>query len=137
MFRGHPPTVFEACRDVTAWPTFMPAVRSATFLEQGIDADVVRITAEVNDDVWTWTSRRRLDPETGTIQFQRVSPPHPILRMAGSWRVSCECGLTIVELTHSFEVVDGCDDVARRLEQAIVANARRDLAALQAKHGLR
>jgi ribosome-associated toxin RatA of RatAB toxin-antitoxin module len=122
---------FIACRDVSEWPAFMPAVRSAKFLEQGPAWDVIEITAEANEKLWTWTSRRRHDFENRTIEFERLDPPEGVIAMRGRWCiVPAQNGKCSIRLHHEFVVQQGRNDVEEFLTRSIKNNASRDLEAL-------
>src|SRR5450755_3118720 len=71
--------VFEMTRDVLRWTEYMPAVTSASFVEESTSGDVVEITAEANDQKHTWRSRRAVDRTARTIEFNRVDPTEPLL----------------------------------------------------------
>lgn len=126
--------VFEMCRDVRAWPRFMPAVSSADFVEQHDAGDIVEITAAANGHTDTWRSARVVDTDAWTIGFTRLEPPAPLLSMSGRWRFTATSpDSTEVELTHSFDAET--DDACEHRIEAVRANASTDLAALAAHFG--
>lgn len=96
--------VFEACRDVTGWKRFMPAVLDAEFVSPADqDGDeVVRITARANEDTHTWESARHVSPDLDVIRFVRLGPQDPLLKMEGVWRFTDFEDGTRVTLSHSF-----------------------------------
>jgi ribosome-associated toxin RatA of RatAB toxin-antitoxin module len=125
-------TVFEACRNVRQWPTFMPAVRQADFVEQTHDGDTVSITAEANDSLWTWHSRRIINKNDFTISFERIAPTPPILRIGGTWTIIQETACSVrLKLDHHFLVGDNSLNMEDFLASSIRSNATRDLRALQ------
>jgi aromatase len=124
--------VFEACRDVRQWPSFMPAVKHADFVDQTGNGDIVTITAEANDAVWTWQSRRVLDKENYTITFERIVPTPPITRLGGKWTIiQKSVGSVRLRLDHYFLVADNSTGMEEFLTTSIRSNATRDLIALQ------
>ena len=127
-----PESVFEACRDVTKWPNFMPAVQSAKFLQLGETSDIVSITAEANDRVWTWQSRRTLSTTDWTIRFERLEPNAPISFFRGSWKVEpLDERRVRLRLSHEFETLEATNEMEEFLIASIKSNATRDLEALR------
>lgn len=121
--------VFEMTRDVTRWSEYMPAVTSAAFVEQAPGGDTVEITAEANDQKHTWRSRRSVDPAGWTIDFTRLGPVEPLLRMEGRWQFIPEgAGTTRAVLTHRFTTTTA--EALAFYRDATRSNATRDLEGL-------
>ena len=130
--RRGPAVVFEACRNVERWAGFMPAVRTAAFLERSERSDVVSICAEANDQLWTWCSRRTIDVGTLTITFDRLDPPPPLTFVRGIWHVSAVDRDNVrLSLSHEFGTIDCNGDMESFFERSVRANATRDLRALK------
>ncbi|WP_406631937.1 SRPBCC family protein [Amycolatopsis sp. WGS_07] len=123
--------VFEACRDVSGWKRFMPAVLDADFVspadQDGIE--VVRITARAKDDTHTWESARFVSPHSDIIRFTRLCPAAPLLKMEGTWYFISVEGGTRVRLSHSFATETA--DSREFFLAACRANARTDLEGLR------
>ena len=124
------PDAFEACRDVTGWSRFMPAVREATFVTEPAweGTETIRITAEANTEVHTWCSARYVSLRERVIRFVRLEPAPPLVRMEGFWRFNQEPDGTRVVLQHSFSVKD--EKAAEFFTAACRRNAERDLTGL-------
>jgi ribosome-associated toxin RatA of RatAB toxin-antitoxin module len=122
--------VFEACRDVTGWSRFMPAVREATFVTEPAweGTETIRITAEANTELHTWCSARYVSVRDRVIRFVRLEPALPLVRMEGFWRFNPESDGTRVVLQHSFTVKN--ETAAVFFATACRRNAERDLAGL-------
>ena len=124
--------VYLVCRDVTAWPSFMPAVKAARIVERRRDGDVVEIAAEVNHEIWTWRSARKFSERAHRITFRRLAPQPPLLSMEGEWLVEeGENAAVRLVLRHLFRLTD--ETAADFVEQAIRSNANRDLAAIRGR----
>ena len=120
--------VFEMTRDVLRWAEYMPAVTSATFVEQGPDGDVVEITAEANDQKHTWRSRRLVDRDAHVIEFSRVDPVEPLVSMRGRWEFTPAADGTRAVLTHRFAATT--PEALQFFTDATRSNATRDLEGL-------
>ncbi|HSV66814.1 MAG TPA: SRPBCC family protein [Mycobacteriales bacterium] len=120
--------VFEMTRDVGRWADYMPAVTSAEFVEQTPDGDLVQITAEANNQRHTWRSRRSIDRTAWTIDFSRVGPVAPLVRMSGRWEFSARGGTTRAVLTHRYATTT--TDALCFFDDATRSNATRDLQGL-------
>lgn len=109
----------------------MPAVRNAKFIDREHNRDTVEITAEANNQLWTWSSRRTLDPLAMTIAFERIDLPDAVTLMRGKWVIlpmgEDKC---VIELHHEFAVQPGHQDVEDFLTRSIKSNASRDLEAM-------
>ena len=126
-----PALVFECCRDVTCWAQFMPAVKAAHFTECGERSDVVSITAEANDKIWTWQSKRTIDIDAQKICFERLDPQPPLAFIKGSWQIFHE-GLRSSRLLLNHEYGVTSDPAFEDfLEKSIKSNASRDLNAIK------
>lgn len=121
---------FRLCSQVDAWPTFMPAVRAARTLIVGDGFDVVEITAEAGHEVWTWKSRRSLDPVGQRIRIRRLDPRPPLVCMEGEWVFKAiKSNVTLITLVHRYELV--ADAATNWMAAIIHRNAVRDLEALR------
>lgn len=127
-----PDRVFEACRNVCKWSQFMPAVKHATFVQESGVHDIVCITAEANNEIWTWRSKRMLNRARLLITFERLDPPWPILSMSGKWLlIPLPHGVVQLQLEHCFLVSTDSPEKREFLVESIKRNATRDLAALR------
>lgn len=120
--------VFEMTRNVERWAEYMPAVTAGTFVEQNADGDVVEITAQANDDIHTWRSRRGIDPVARTIEFSRVDPVAPLLSMRGRWEFVEDGAGTRATLTHRYATTT--PEALTFFNGATRSNATRDLEGL-------
>jgi aromatase len=125
-------TVYGIIADAANWPRVFPPSVHVEQTPAGDGEETIRIWATANDEVKTWTSRRRLDPAARTVAFrQEVSQP-PVASMGGLWTIrprsadSCE-----VVLDHDFTAVgDDAGNVAW-IESAIDRNSGAELARLR------
>src|SRR5690242_3550674 len=107
-------TVYGLVADAANCPRAFPPPVHAEQTPLGGGEETIRIWATANDEVKSWTSRRRLDPAARTVAFrQEVSQP-PVASMGGTWTIrplsdtSCE-----VFLDHDFTAVgDTAENVA-------------------------
>ena len=128
---GNLEALFHGCRNVVDWPKFMPAVKVARFLEQEVDKDVVELTAEVNETLWNWKSKRTIDISTHSIHFERLSLPENVLFMRGTWHVSAiDTDYSQLTLSHEFEVCEGHKQQQDFIVRSIRRNSIRDICAL-------
>jgi len=131
QFFADPEKLFECCRDVSKWANFMPAVVRAEFIETAELSDLVLITAEANNEIWTWKSKIRIKRDELTIAFERVNPIPPIEYMRGMWRIDkLTNGEVSLVLTHDFKV-DQNAEMEQFITESIKRNASRDLQALK------
>ena len=124
--------VFETCRDVEKWESFMPAVKKAKFISSSKKSDTVEITAQANNQVWTWRSNRIIDLEAGIIRFERATPTENIRRISGFWKISSlPNGCCELSLEHEFELINEDFEMVLFLKKSIRSNATRDLKAIK------
>lgn len=121
-------TVYGIIADAANWPRVFPPSVHVEQAPAGDGEETIRIWATANDEVKTWTSRRRLDPATRNVTFrQEVSQP-PIASMGGAWTIRplaaerCE-----VVLDHDFTAVDDAADNVAWIEQALDRNSGPEL----------
>lgn len=122
--------VFSYCRDVSIWPIIMPAVKSARVISRDEKSDQVEITAEANEEEWTWRSDRTIDLAHRKIDFFRRTLPKGVSKMQGSWSIGVQSVNTVISLRHEFSVQSGEADLENFLRRSIKRNSVRDLAAL-------
>jgi aromatase len=121
-------TVYGLVADAANWPRVFPPSVHVEQTPLGGGEETLRIWATANDEVKTWTSRRRLDPAARTVDFrQEVSQP-PVASMGGRWTVrpltgtSCE-----VVLDHDFTAVGDTAQNVAWIEQAVDRNSGAEL----------
>jgi ribosome-associated toxin RatA of RatAB toxin-antitoxin module len=120
--------VFEMTRNVERWTEYMPAVTYGAFVEQTDDGDVVEITAQANEDVHTWRSRRKIDRNAMTIEFSRIGATAPLVSMQGRWEFVPEAAGTRALLTHRYATTT--PEALEFFNGATRSNATRDLEGL-------
>jgi aromatase len=80
-------------------------------LHQAPGEERLRIWAAYGEQLRTWTTHRRLDPDRLSVTFQQDVPEPPMAFMRGEWRLQrVRDDLTQVSLSHTFRAVD--DDPA-------------------------
>lgn len=128
-----PETVYDLLADATAWPVnFHPTVHVEQLEEDGPD-ERIRIWAVAGDQVKSWTSRRRRDPEGLRIAFRQEVSQAPVAAMSGAWllRGLAEGGTEVV-LEHSYRAVDDDPGQLAWIAQVTDRNSRTELANLKA-----
>lgn len=67
--------VWEMTNDVESWPWLFSEYSAAEVLERVGDTVIFRLTMHPDDDgrVWSWISKRTMDPKTRTVQAHRVT----------------------------------------------------------------
>jgi aromatase len=124
--------VYDLIADVSSWPhVFGPTVhveRSAL----GPDEERLLMWAVANDEVRSWTSLRRLDPERLRITFRQEKSPAPLLHMGGTWELEpLSENTTRVLLHHDFRTVHDDPAEVALVERAVDRNSVAELAALK------
>ncbi len=132
VVRARPFDVYRLIEDVTRWPQMFPPTVHAERLEHHGDDERIGIWATVNDEVKSWTSRRRLDPDRLCIKFVQETPHHPLAAMGGSWVVEpLDEHLSRVRLLHDYRLVEDTADHREWIERALDRNSDAELAALK------
>lgn len=126
-------TVYGLIADAANWPRVFPPSVHVEQKPLGGGWETIRIWATANDEVKSWTSRRKLDPDTRTVAFrQEVSQP-PVASMGGLWTIkplaadACE-----VVLDHDFTAVGDTPQNVAWIEQAVDRNSGAELDRLRA-----
>ncbi|MFI6490857.1 aromatase/cyclase [Streptomyces sp. NPDC050564] len=125
--------VHQLLAEVENWPQMFPPSVHVERFEQDGEHERIRIWATANGAAKTWTSRRRLAPAEGRIEFrQEVSSP-PVATMGGTWIVEAEgeerCR---VRLLHDYRAVDDDPAALEWITAAVDRNSRAELDALKA-----
>lgn len=124
--------VYGIVADAVRWPLCFPPNIHVERTELGPDEEHLRIWAMANDEIKTWTSRRRLGPGALRVEFAQETPTPPVAFMAGTWEVRSGpgdgCSLT---LTHSFDALDGDPGGRAWIAAATERNSRSELAGIK------
>jgi aromatase len=125
--------VYGLIADAANWPRVFPPSVHVEQTPLGGGEETIRIWATANDEVKSWTSRRRLDPAARTVAFrQEVSQP-PVASMGGTWtvrplsRTACD-----VVLDHDFTAVGDTAENLAWIGQAVDRNSGPELERLRA-----
>ncbi|GGT19275.1 aromatase/cyclase [Streptomyces purpureus] len=126
-------SVYQLLVEVENWPLMFPPSVHVERLEQSGENERIRIWATANGAAKTWTSRRRLVPAEGRIEFrQEVSSP-PVAAMGGAWIVEADgeerCR---VRLLHDYRAVDDDPAALEWIAAAVDRNSHAELDALKA-----
>jgi aromatase len=118
------------CEELAA---HLPVNRRVDQVERSGSEERIRIWVTANSEAKTWTSRRRLDPETLCIEFrQKVSHP-PVGAMGDAWVVEQILGTeSTMRLLHDYRAVDDNPDKLAWIDRVVDRNSTADLAALKA-----
>jgi hypothetical protein len=140
-------TVYGLLEASVNWPAVFEPTVFVDPLETGGNGDGTaferfRLWATVNGRVVSWSSRRELDRAARRISFKQEHSTPPIASMQGSWHVE-ELGAarSRVTLVHEFSTVDGTEQSAQWITQALDRNSTAELgqlarlAELDAAHG--
>ncbi|MFJ3960588.1 aromatase/cyclase [Streptomyces sp. NPDC090036] len=126
--------VYQLLVEVENWPLMFPPSVHVEHLELNGEHERIRIWATANGEAKTWTSRRRLLPADGRIEFrQEVSSP-PVAAMGGAWIVEdrgderCH-----VRLLHDYRAVDDDPTALEWIAAAVDRNSHAELEALKAR----
>ncbi|MFB6902979.1 aromatase/cyclase [Streptomyces bacillaris] len=118
--------------DVGGWPAIFPPSVHADHLDRGDTEERIRLWATVDGEVKQWTSRRTLDRAGLRIDFRQETPRPPMAAMGGAWIIGStgpeEC---TVRLLHDFRAVGDDPATLDRIDRAVDANSRAELAALK------
>ncbi|MFI7015945.1 aromatase/cyclase [Streptomyces sp. NPDC050164] len=130
--------VYRLLEEVENWPQIFPPSVHVERVEREGEHERIRIWATANGAAKTWTSRRRLVPADGRIEFrQEVSSP-PVAAMGGTWivedRGEDRCR---VRLLHDYRAVDDDPGALEWIATAVDRNSRAELGALKAETALR
>ncbi|MFE5889252.1 aromatase/cyclase [Streptomyces sp. NPDC002285] len=124
--------VYQLLEEVENWPQIFPPSVHVERIERKGEYERIRIWATANGAAKTWTSRRRLVPAEGRIEFrQEVSSP-PVAAMGGAWLVEARgedrCR---VRLLHDYRAVDDDPEALEWIATAVDRNSRAELGALK------
>ena len=126
-------SVYQIVADVTRWPLFFRPTVHAWVLERDNDQEIIRLWAFANDEVRTWTSRRRLDPHALRVEFRQANCTAPIASMRGEWLLKpVDATSTTVAFGHEYRAVDDDPGHAAWIAEAVERNSNAELAALKA-----
>jgi len=126
-------SVYQIVADVTRWPLFFRPTVHARVLERDNDQEIIRLWAFANDEVRTWTSRRRLDPHALRVEFRQTNCTAPIASMRGEWLLKpVDATSTTVAFGHEYRAVDDDPGHAAWIAEAVERNSNAELAALKA-----
>jgi ribosome-associated toxin RatA of RatAB toxin-antitoxin module len=126
-------SVFRIVADVTRWPLFFHPTVHARVLERANDQETIRLWAFANDEVRTWTSRRRVDPHALRVEFRQTVCAPPVASMRGEWLLKpVDATSTMVVFGHEYRAVDDDPDSAAWIAEAVDRNSNAELAALKA-----
>ncbi|UWZ40563.1 aromatase/cyclase [Dactylosporangium roseum] len=128
-----PERLYDLVTDVTRWPVILGPCVEARRLEIAGDEERIEISADVNGEVKTWTSRRTLDPAGLRVAFRQERSAPPIAAMSGAWSFAPEGdGQTRMTLTHAFSALTGDRKTLNWIAAAVDRNSEQELAALGA-----
>ncbi|MEU9673658.1 aromatase/cyclase [Streptomyces parvus] len=126
--------VYGLLEEVENWPQIFPPSVLVERVEREGEHERIRIWATANGAAKTWTSRRRLVPAAGRIEFrQEVSSP-PVAAMGGAWIVEPlgeDC--CRVRLLHDYRAVEDDPGALEWISTAVDRNSRAELDALKSE----
>ncbi|MFI9240367.1 aromatase/cyclase [Streptomyces sp. NPDC053079] len=126
-------TVYQLLEEVENWPQVFPPSVHVERIERTGDNERIRIWATANGVAKTWTSRRRLLPADGRIEFRQEVSSHPVAAMGGAWIVEADGDERCrVRLLHDYRAVDDEPGALEWITTAVDRNSRAELGALKA-----
>ncbi len=125
--------IYGVIADVTRWPAIFPPTIHAERVERDGDEERIRLWALANDEVKSWTSRRRLDARGLSVSFRQEVSQSPVAAMGGRWLLEpLSPRETTVVLKHDFRVVDDDPAGVRWVRKAVDRNSHAELEKLKA-----
>ncbi len=125
--------VYRLIADAGQWPRIFPPTVHVEYLEKKEPEERLQIWATANDDVKTWTTRRRLDPAARRIEFRQEVSQAPVASMNGTWLIEevspTECGVCLL---HSYRAIGDDPGSLDWIARAVDGNSSAELAALKA-----
>ncbi|BCY13447.1 aromatase/cyclase [Actinoplanes sp. L3-i22] len=123
--------IYQLLADIRNWPRiFPPTIHVEHFPESERD-ERIQIWATAQDQVKSWISRRRLDPDRLRIQFRQEVSQTPVAEMGGSWIIEpLSERSTKVRLLHDYRA-DSPENL-NWVDESVDRNSRTELGALKA-----
>jgi len=123
--------LYDLVADVSRWPVVLGPCVAARRLELIGDEERIEISADVNGEVKTWTSRRTLDSAGLRVAFRQELSAPPVATMSGEWSFAPEDdGRTRMTLTHAFSALTGDRKTLNWIAAAVDRNSEQELASL-------
>lgn len=121
--------VFSMLRDASHWP-YLDGLTVYSERVSGDDAaHELRTSVVSNGSLSSSHSWRAFDAASHRAEFHQLDLEFPLRELGGDWEIRPEDGLSVVSLTHEFEVDD--EHLAGRLNAIIEDYSRRELEALR------
>jgi aromatase len=118
--------------DALAAPLVFPGTVHVEYVDRAATEERLRIWAVNGEDLRTWVSHRRLDPDAQRVTFQQEVPAPPIAFMRGEWRLTAlDGGQTRVTLSHAYRAIDDDPAGLAWIEQMVDRVSGGQLAALR------
>ncbi|RKR20010.1 hypothetical protein [Arthrobacter oryzae] len=122
--------VFSMLRDASHWP-FIDGLTVYSERVSGDDATHELRTSVVSNGALSSSHCWRVfDAASHRAEFQQLDLEPPLLHLGGDWEIRLSDGLSVVTLSHGFEVDD--EHLAEQINQIIEDYSRRELEALRA-----
>jgi aromatase len=123
------------------WSRIFPPCKSSRIVDTYGNHQIVEITAEANNEVFTWVSHRRLYKEAHVIDFIQEKPSPLLKKMSGSWRVDkCDRGV-VLSIEHRFSLLDSVkgiiegvntqEDALKFMHKTIAKNSNAELLSIK------
>lgn len=78
--------VWDVLADVENYSNLFTVTQSSTIVEEAPGYQIARLVVDVSGEIQSWTTRRDLDHELGTISFQQLQTASLVEHMGGEWR---------------------------------------------------
>ncbi|MFC7994454.1 aromatase/cyclase [Streptomyces pilosus] len=126
-------TVYRIIADAADWPRVFPPSVHVEQTPLGGGEEILRIWATANDEVKSWQSRRRLDPEGLTVGFRQERTTAPATSMGGEWQIRPLTGERCeVVLLHDFTAQDDAPANVEWINRALDHNSEAELSRMKA-----
>jgi aromatase len=132
---------FTLTLDVAHWPKYFPPCKAVKILSQSDSEQRIEITAEANNEIFTWQSARSIDHKNHIITFHQVKPSPLVSHMQGAWRFDEVTDGTLISIEHEcrvkenvaglVEAVVTCDDARAYMGKTIHGNSVKELQSMK------
>ena len=139
----NPDSAFNLCMNVARWPDVFPPCIQASILEETDTSQTIALTAQANNKIFSWESKRRIDRAGRIIGFSQSKSSPLVERMDGLWSIAPKGDRCVITLIHEFSVRDNVSGVIEGVTDhdsavsfmlgTIEENSTKELVALKAE----
>jgi aromatase len=124
--------VWEVTNDVASWPNLFTEYASADILERDGNSVTFRLTMhpDENGKVWSWVSKRTVDPATHSVKAERVETG-PFEYMNIQWFYEPTDGGTRMRWVQDFHMKPTAPANDEQMEEYINVNTRKQMSIIK------